>query len=82
MKAPSSQQCDSSWGSTIPGKAGVMRTFQEWFAVRMVAGNPSLVHLLCLDRRNLYSTTAGDLGEEASLNLQPSVNGAVDYVVA
>lgn len=59
-----------------------MGAFQEWFAVRTVAGNPSLVHLLCLDWGNLYSTAAGDLGKEASLNLQPSVNGAIDYVVA
>lgn len=47
-----------------------------------MAENLPLVHLLCLDWGNLYSTTAGDLGKEASLNLQPSVNGAIGYVVA
>ena len=74
--------CDNSWGPAIPGKAGVMGghfrngLLSEWWLETprrficsvWIGGN------LC--------TTAGDVGKGASLNLQPSVNGAIDYVVA
>lgn len=44
--------CDNSWGPVIPGKAGERGDISGTFAVRMVVGSSSLVHLFSLDWGN------------------------------
>lgn len=44
--------CDKSWGLVIPGKVGERGDISGKFAVRIVVGSPSLIHLLCLDWGN------------------------------
>ena len=48
----------------------------------MVSKNPLIGSSALSGLRELVQHSAGDLGKEASLNLQPSVNGAIHYVVA
>lgn len=59
-----------------------MGAFQEWLAVKMVSKNPLIGSSSLSGLRELVQHSAGDLGKEASLTLQPSVNGAIRYVVA
>ena len=48
----------------------------------MVSKNPLTGSSVLSGLGELVQPSAGDLGKEASLNLQPSVNGAIHYVVA
>lgn len=48
----------------------------------MVSKNPLTGSSALSGLGELIQHRAGDLGKEASLNLQPSVNGAIHYVVA